>query len=38
VPAEHSNGMPCDTCHQPHSPEMDAPPADTTAKAAGGAK
>jgi hypothetical protein len=33
VPADHSNGMPCDTCHQPHSPGMDAP-----ATAAGGAK
>jgi hypothetical protein len=33
VPAEHSQGMPCETCHQPHSPGMDAP---TTA--AGGAK
>ena len=33
VPADHSNGMPCDTCHQPHSPGMDAP-----AVAAGGAK
>jgi hypothetical protein len=33
VPAEHSNGIPCETCHQPHSPGMDAPVA-----AAGGAK
>src|ERR1035438_5186771 len=24
VPADHSNGMPCDNCHQPHSPGMDA--------------
>jgi hypothetical protein len=23
-PAEHSNGMPCDTCHKPHNPGMDA--------------
>jgi hypothetical protein len=38
VPAEHSNGMPCDTCHQPHDPGMDVPPADAQAKAAGGAK
>jgi hypothetical protein len=29
--ADHSNGLPCQTCHQPHSPGMDAP-------AAGGAK
>jgi hypothetical protein len=27
-PADHSNGMPCDTCHKPHNPGM----------AAGGAK
>ncbi|MFZ0396242.1 MAG: multiheme c-type cytochrome [Terracidiphilus sp.] len=31
--ADHSNGMPCETCHQPHSPGMDAP-----AAAKGGAK
>jgi hypothetical protein len=24
VPAEHSNGLPCQTCHDPHSPAMDA--------------
>ena len=24
VPADHSNGMPCKTCHDPHSPAMDA--------------
>ena len=24
VPAEHSNGLPCETCHNPHSPAMDA--------------
>ena len=24
VPAEHSSGMPCQTCHNPHSPAMDA--------------
>jgi hypothetical protein len=36
VPADHSNGMPCNTCHQPHNPGMDA--ADVPAKAAGGAK
>jgi hypothetical protein len=24
VPAEHSNGMPCNTCHKPHNPGMDA--------------
>lgn len=29
---EHSNGVPCETCHQPHSPAIDA------ARAAGGAK
>jgi hypothetical protein len=32
-PAEHSSGMPCQTCHNPHSPGMDAP-----STAAGGAK
>ena len=30
---EHSNGMPCETCHQPHSPGMNAP-----ADSKGGAK
>jgi transcription elongation factor Elf1 len=30
---EHSNGLPCETCHQPHSPAIGA-----TAPAAGGAK
>lgn len=30
--AEHSNGMACETCHQPHSPAIGAAPA------AGGAK
>jgi hypothetical protein len=24
VAAEHSNGLPCETCHNPHSPAMDA--------------
>jgi hypothetical protein len=38
VPADHSNGMPCDTCHQPHNPGMDAPAADAPAKPAEGAK
>jgi uncharacterized CHY-type Zn-finger protein len=33
VPAEHSQGLPCETCHNPHSPGMDAPKTD-----AGGAK
>jgi hypothetical protein len=31
IAEEHSNGVPCETCHQPHSPGMDA-------SAAGGAK
>jgi uncharacterized CHY-type Zn-finger protein len=36
VPAEHSNGLPCETCHNPHSPAMSA---DSGAKSgAGGAK
>ena len=38
VPADHSNGMPCNSCHQPHNPGMDAPANDAAAKAAGGAK
>jgi hypothetical protein len=24
VPADHSQGLPCETCHKPHSPGMDA--------------
>jgi uncharacterized CHY-type Zn-finger protein len=24
VPADHSNGLPCETCHNPHSPAMSA--------------
>jgi len=32
-PADHSQGLPCQTCHQPHNPGMDAPKTD-----AGGAK
>lgn len=31
--ADHSNGVACETCHQPHSPGMDTPAAN-----AGGAK
>jgi cytochrome c peroxidase len=38
VPSDHSNGMPCNSCHQPHNPGMDAPANDAAAKAAGGAK
>jgi len=33
APAEHSQGLPCETCHQPHNPGMDTP-----AGKAGGAK
>lgn len=33
VPADHSNGLPCKTCHDPHSPGMDTPK-----EGAGGAK
>jgi len=32
-PASHSQGLPCESCHQPHNPGMDAPKTD-----AGGAK
>jgi hypothetical protein len=35
-PADHSNGVPCETCHQPHSPAIDGSAA--PAAAAGGAK
>ncbi len=44
---EHSSGVPCETCHQPHSPAIDgsaaatpakAAPDKASAKAAGGAK
>jgi hypothetical protein len=24
APADHSNGVPCETCHQPHNPAIDA--------------
>ena len=39
-PDEHSNGVPCETCHQPHSPGIGDPPAASAASvpAAGGAK
>jgi hypothetical protein len=33
IPDDHSTGLPCETCHKPHSPAMDNP-----AVAAGGAK
>ncbi len=33
VPADHSNGVPCQTCHDPHSPAIEA-----ASSAAGGAK
>jgi protein-arginine kinase activator protein McsA len=36
--ADHSNGMPCDTCHQPHSPAIDTGDAtEQTAKVSTGA-
>lgn len=40
VAADHSNGMPCQTCHNPHSPGMDATPAAPAKKtaSAGGAQ
>jgi hypothetical protein len=38
VPAEHSNGLPCQTCHDPHSPALNATSLDATKQAAGGAK
>jgi uncharacterized CHY-type Zn-finger protein len=36
VPADHSNGVPCQTCHNPHSPAMDA--GNEPSNGAGGAK
>ena len=38
VAAEHSNGLPCETCHQPHSPGMDATAPAAPKTSAGGAK
>ena len=37
-PAEHSQGLPCQSCHQPHSPGMDAPATAAPTVAVGGAK
>ena len=37
-PASHSQGLSCETCHQPHSPGMDAPKTDAPKTAAGGVK
>jgi uncharacterized CHY-type Zn-finger protein len=40
VSAEHSSGLPCDTCHKPHSPALDSEPktseATASAKNSGG--
>jgi Cytochrome c554 and c-prime len=40
VAADHSNGLACETCHNPHSPGLSSGPAATTAKTAavGGAQ
>ena len=40
VADEHSNGVPCETCHQPHSPAIADSPDQTAApaKVAGGAR
>ena len=38
VPADHSNGVPCQSCHDPHSPAMDASSQTASTKTAGGAK
>jgi uncharacterized CHY-type Zn-finger protein len=35
VSAEHSSGLPCETCHQPHSPAMESGAKDSAAKASG---
>ncbi len=37
VSVDHSNGLPCDTCHQPHSPAIDAASSES-ADATGGKK
>ena len=37
-PASHSQGLSCETCHQPHSPGMDAPKTDAPKTDAGGVK
>ena len=37
-PASHSQGLECKTCHQPHSPGMDAPKTDAPKPVARGAK
>jgi hypothetical protein len=37
-PADHSQGLPCETCHQPHNPGLDTPKTDTPKTDAGGAK
>jgi Cytochrome c7 and related cytochrome c len=38
VSADHSSGLPCDTCHQPHSPVIDSGVKGAAAKDAGGKK
>jgi Cytochrome c554 and c-prime len=38
VAADHSNGLACETCHQPHSPGMDATAPAAPKTSAGGAK
>ena len=37
VAEEHSSGVPCETCHQPHSPAIDGSASPVPATAAGGA-
>jgi transcription elongation factor Elf1 len=36
--ADHSAGLPCNTCHQPHSPAIDTEPARAPAKGKVGGK
>ncbi len=38
VPADHANGVPCQTCHDPHSPALSAAGPEAASTAAGGAK
>jgi len=38
VSAEHSGGVPCDTCHKPHSPRIGGADTASAEKASGGGK
>jgi uncharacterized CHY-type Zn-finger protein len=38
VSADHSSGLPCETCHQPHSPVIESGEKDSAGKKSGGKK